>query len=214
MTDTPTGAGRAGAPAVSSELTIHSEDRSYGQEQPAIGSFGYEPKPVIRKREFNYQGVECPECGSVRTGTYRAGLDHDGQRIRVRKCKDCNNFFTTVEVPIPFTFNRLDVTYKDRASGKGSYIATSREQFDRLTIKAHVRKGGPSPYCRKGLHLLTTVNTYLRKDGSKTCKDCRAISRREYADKYHEYLAMMKREYNARRKQARLLSFSKLDESA
>lgn len=46
-------------------------------------------------------GVECPECGSIRTRCRSTGYSHDNDRVRRRVCADCGYWFTTVETVLP-----------------------------------------------------------------------------------------------------------------
>jgi len=110
-------------------------------------------------------GVECPACGSVRTGTAKAGFDGDGNRIRVRKCSNCDHSFTTVEAAYPFTFSRTDVLYRDRDrrmyARRVGYIPQSVPYWSRdvLKVSVSVTPGKRTNRCRKGLHVLTPDNT-------------------------------------------------------
>ena len=46
-------------------------------------------------------GVECPECGSIRTRCRSTGYTHDNDRVRRRACDDCGRWFMTVETVLP-----------------------------------------------------------------------------------------------------------------
>jgi len=147
-------------------------------------------------------GVECPECGDLRTGVSKAGFDQEGQRIRQRRCKNCRHVFTTVEAPISFVFNRLDVLRPDRArqhykefeAKNKSYTSIPRRMPDRLIVTARVMDGGLSNVCRKGLHQLEGDNLYLRSDGSRHCRKCGNANARAYRRRYPEYSRLRGRE--------------------
>ena len=46
-------------------------------------------------------GVECPECGSIKTRTRATGYSYDDDRVRRRQCADCLHYFLTIEVAVP-----------------------------------------------------------------------------------------------------------------
>ena len=156
---------------------------------------------------FTIMGVECPDpdCGSVKTRTDYAGMDEDGHRIRVRGCDDCGNRFTTVEVAVPFRFWRADTVHpdKDRARRFGPqrrhHDVRSR---DRIVVSARVIEGEPSPYCRKGLHIMDEGNTYITPStGKRQCRACRKEADRKYREHSRDYLRTYKREWDQRRRE-------------
>ena len=92
-------------------------------------------------------GVECPECGSVRTRTLATGRTDDGIRLRRRRCIDCYAVsFLTVEVPIEATWGELDTDYKLRQRDysrrkqgyQGRYSMARTRPMARLEVKVKV----------------------------------------------------------------------------
>lgn len=175
-------------------------------------------------------GVECPECGGLRTGVAKAGLDSEGHRIRGRACKECNHHFTTIEIPVPFVFNRMDVTKPEHAlkqlRGKSNYTAVPRRIPDHFRVthvegdpRHHQPKhqtnitfvpGKNSDWCRKGLHKLVEGNLDKRP-GKRQCRECRRENQRAYraeraarfpviAAEEREVHRMRSRDYRARKK--------------
>jgi len=171
-------------------------------------------------------GVECPECGDLRTGVAKAGLDSEGHRIRSRKCKGCDYIFTTVEVPIPFVFNNMDVAKSDReqkriAAKRTKYKSAPRRVNSYFVVNEIVgdsRRGNAgygasirfvparkANICRRGLHPLNKANTYVRSNGSRICKACRREWGRAYRASLRErfpVIAAEDREANRLRSQA------------
>jgi len=148
-------------------------------------------------------GVECPACGSVRTGTAKAGFDGDGNRIRVRKCSNCDHSFTTVEAAYPFTFSRTDVLYRDRDrrmyARRVGYIPQSVPYWSRdvLKVSVSVTPGKRTNRCRKGLHVLTPDNIDIRPNGYRVCRTCRRIAQRLWRDENRTYINLKRRERKA-----------------
>lgn len=171
-------------------------------------------------------GVECPACGDMQTGVTKAGLDSEGHRIRMRKCRNCDHSFTTLEVAIPFVFNNMDVAKPDREVGRlrkrgPTYRAAPRRvhaYFDVSRVTGDSRRGGAgsglnvrlvparqSNICRKGLHRLDKANVYLRKDGSRVCRACARDTNRKYRQERHArfpVIAAEEREANKLRMRA------------
>lgn len=157
-------------------------------------------------------GVECPECGDLRTGVTKAGFDEEGHRIRQRACRNCEERFTTLEFPIPFVFNQVDVSKPEREASRlrrdgpaTKFTAAPRTihaYFSITHLKADTRAGrlprygatitlhpaSKSNLCRRGLHRLQGYNAMPRTDGAKTCRACSniraSVRRREFRQRF------------------------------
>lgn len=180
-------------------------------------------------------GVECPDCGDLRTGVAKAGLDESGHRIRTRACRNCDHHFTTVEIPFPFVFTRLDTAKPEREQGRltavrKNFAAVPRVSNDRFVVthsdgarpgrtpspSLHVRLvyGKKSDLCRRGLHSMTGHNAVIRANGGRTCRQCanarRRESRREFRRRFpiiaHEQDAVKREKMRQRRAQQRELA--------
>lgn len=173
-------------------------------------------------------GVECIECGDLRTGVAKAGLDEDGHRIRSRKCRQCDNAFTTVEIPLAFVFNSMDVTkresehnrYVDRKGDVEEVYPRVHPDSLRITerinaageveVVIRVVKGRRSDRCRKGVHWLRGDNVRFDTQGKRHCRACTNAYNREYRRQHPEYVKMMAREQRralrARKKSERALT--------
>ena len=131
-------------------------------------------------------GVECVDCGGIRTRVVKAGMDANGNRIRMRKCRDCSAAFTTVEAAHPFNFNRTDVVYADRARDQYQAAVGRRVEMkpywsrDTLLINVEVIPGKRTNRCRKGLHRLEGDNVDVRPSGGRVCRECRRIAHRKW----------------------------------
>lgn len=84
-------------------------------------------------------GVECPECGSIRTRSRATGYSHDNDRVRQRVCADCAYRFITVEMAIPqrVTWGSL-VPYArdhDRRAGHLKFGWKSRPEWLRPIVQ-------------------------------------------------------------------------------
>lgn len=158
-------------------------------------------------------GVECVECGDMRTGVAKAGLDEDGHRIRSRKCRQCSHSFTTVEIPLAFNFNGMNVTkkeseharYVERHEGAVEELHPRRypDVFNitervnaagELEVLIRLVKGRLSDRCRKGLHWLRGDNVSFDTQGKRHCRACTNAYNREYRRQHPEYVKMMRRE--------------------
>ena len=169
-------------------------------------------------------GVECPECGDLRTGVAKAGLDVEGHRIRGRQCRNCDHTFTTIEVPIPFVFNRMDVMKTEygldrlkRIGPKVQYRASPRrlpDHFESHTFEGDQRHSQPkygmtitfipgskSDRCRKGLHLLVGRNVFRRPDGARQCRECINARNRERRREFRRRFPALAHEQDAVKRQ-------------
>jgi len=138
----------------------------------------------------NRRGSVCPECGGTLTGSISGGIDSEGNRIRLRLCRTCEIQFTTVEVAIPFSFKKIDVTKRDRRRIAGETTYPPRVVPDYLEIEPLNRSDAtttmvvrikqveqPPRRCMRGLHELTGDNVYTQpKSGNRSCMACRRVS--------------------------------------
>ena len=169
-----------------------------------------------RTVDHTLSGVECPAvdaasdslCGSTSTRSIRAGFDINGHRIRMRECDSCGCHFTTVEVAIPFVFNRVDTVRQERARVRSKARNTKRRYHpriyhDSLTVVARLLKGQDSNMCKRGYHLMVGYNVIHKPNGHRYCRSCKQAAGRAYRAKYGDYMRAYKREqYRAAKKLA------------
>lgn len=161
----------------------------------------------MTREGFTIDGVECPECGSVRTGCNRAGFDGNGNRIRVRDCRDCGLRFNTVEAPAEFVFNRMDTSKLERDRRRNALRIGPDHEAKRfqptrgtgwLEVDVRVYEMKPSNKCRRGLHELTPDNVYLNKTtGNRKCRICS----RAASAAYRAHVRMKREEREAARRE-------------
>ena len=122
-------------------------------------------------------GVECPECGDLRTIAAAGGLDEDGHRIRLRKCSNCDHNFTTLELAIDFNFYAFDTMKRKHRTYKGRVPMYELGHFKVWqvgeTTSIRPTPGQARNLCRKGLHPLRGKNVYIRPNGQRVCNPCR-----------------------------------------
>ena len=131
------------------------------------------------------QGVECPECGGLLTKVSQSNLDVEGNRVRTRRCQDCDHQFGTVEVALPgLSFPRTQRTRNPMRVAVPQHVSVKQ---DGKTVVLKVIAPKYANTCRKG-HPWTPENIYRPpRTGRRTCRQCRLENARE---RYH----------NARRK--------------
>lgn len=100
---------------------------------------------------WGFKGPECLECGGVRSKVGESGYTLDGQRIRLRRCLDCGQRGSSIEIylhPDETTFFRLNgrkVAEREaeyEREGKGVFRVPQRWTGpDRVRVRVLVRKG-------------------------------------------------------------------------
>lgn len=126
------------------------------------------------------QGVECPECGGMKTKVQQSNLDVLGNRVRTRYCVDCEHLFATVEVAVPgLSFPRTQRSRSDSALVAVPEHVTVTRLPNAVTVRVVKRTLRDS--CRRG-HPWTEENSYLSPSGKRTCRRCRLVNARE---RYH-----------------------------
>lgn len=127
-------------------------------------------------------GVECPECGGLKTKVNQSNLDVEGNRVRARRCEECAHLFSTVEVAVP----GLSFARTQRSHSPTQRILTP--QYAKVTptqTGVTIRVYGPTfaATCRRGEHAWTSKNIYTNPStGHQTCRPCRLANARE---RYH-----------------------------
>ena len=101
-------------------------------------------------KAWGFKGPECLECGAIRSKVSESGYTLDGQRIRLRRCLDCGQRATSIEVfihPDETTFFRLnarkvperETSY--RRDGKGVYRVPQRWVGpDHIRVRVLIRR--------------------------------------------------------------------------
>lgn len=172
-------------------------------------------------------GTECTECGDLRTGVTSAGLDSEGNRIRIRACRNCGYHFTTIEIPFDFVFNRMDVAKPareaDRARAKGvntKFTAAPRIEYDHFvvshsdgdhregrkpqpTVNIRLVRGRKNDRCRRGLHMLWGWNAHIRKDGTRTCRACARVRTNARRKEFRQRFPLIAHEQDAAKRERR-----------
>lgn len=132
-------------------------------------------------RNATAHGVECPECGGNKTAVCNSHRDEEGNRIRLRGCKDCGHYFGTVEVHVPgFSFHRAKATRDRWQRTTREYIKVHRTD---KTVKLSVVPAQPINRCRRGLHEMTGDNVYIQP--KRQTRACRACMRNQAVLRYH-----------------------------
>ena len=101
---------------------------------------------------WGFRGPECLACGGIKSAVKESGYTDEGLRIRRRRCADCGQFCTSVEVyinPELTTFSRLngerlrrDRERRYRHDGKGLWRLPFRwVKPDRLRVRIELRRG-------------------------------------------------------------------------
>lgn len=154
---------------------------------------------------MNY-GAKCPACGADRSTGSSASLDPEGHRIRHRRCLNCTETFTTVEIAVPWSFSKLDDLKHEYRNAKhpprySKDCLVVMAEGDTVTIKRI--PGKRSNLCRKGLHTLFGDNVYVNpRTGQRVCQPCRRESARA---RYHHMMKnlppALREERNARNRE-------------
>ena len=127
----------------------------------------------MNKRPISTRGVGCMTCGSTQTPAIGSNYDEEGNRIRLRYCRDCQAYFTTVEIAIPgLSFHRAK-------SSRDRWQRMTRE-YVRVTqlpksLKIEVIPSSPIKMCRRGLHEMEGENIGWngRNRSKRYCRECK-----------------------------------------
>lgn len=107
-------------------------------------------------------GVECPECGSVRTRCRGGGRSDGGYRLRRRQCDDCRLIFCTAEVVL---------LYDDGTPAPLTALDTEHRWYHRKEQRSrmgyHGTDMGRKPYTESArIHLRVKVSRPVREEAA------------------------------------------------